>query len=139
MAWKYSYDELLKKVRKELPEVIFKKERFEVPRISGGYQGNHTIVNNFKQIADYVRRKPEHLLKFLTRELATQARLDGVRADFTGRFRSNEINDKINAYVDQFVKCHECGKPDTKLVKQDRLTVMTCMACGSKKPVRSLK
>jgi len=139
MAFKYSYDELLQRARKELPKVVFKKERFEVPRITGGYQGNHTIINNFKQIADYVRRKPEHLLKFLTRELATQAKLDGVRADFTGRFRSAEINDKVQAYVNQFVKCNECGKPDTKLVKDGRLTMMSCMACGSKKPVRSLK
>lgn len=122
-----------------MPESVFKSERFKVPRIKGSVQGNHTIVNNFKQVADYIRRDPQHLLKFLVGELATQARLKGSRADFTGRFSSKEINKKINNYVEEFVKCRECGKPDTKLVKQDRLTVMTCMACGSKKPVRSLK
>jgi len=139
MAWKHSYDELLKKARKQLPEVVFKSERFEVPRVKGGRQGNHTIISNFKQISDYVRRKPEHMLKFLSREIGTQARMDGVRADFTGRFTSDEINRKIQLYVEQFVKCHECRKPDTKLVKVDRLTNMNCMACGSKKPVRSIK
>ncbi len=139
MAWKYNYDDLLSNLRKQLPSIVFKSERFEIPRIKGGHQGNHTIINNFKQIADYIRRKPEHLLKFLSGELATQARLDGHRADFTGRFTSGEINRKIESYVNQFVKCNECGKPDTKLVKEGRLTMMKCMACGSKKPVRSIK
>ncbi|MFA5405789.1 MAG: translation initiation factor IF-2 subunit beta [Candidatus Nanoarchaeia archaeon] len=139
MAWNHSYDELLKRVRKQLPAVSFKSERFEVPRVNGGWQGNHTIINNFKQISDYLRREPAHLLKFLVGELATQARLDGQRADFTGRFRSEEINKKVITYIDNFVKCKECGKPDTKLVKDDRLTMMKCMACGSKKPVRSIK
>ncbi len=139
MAWNYSYDELLAKLRKQLPSIIFQSERFEVPKIKGGYQGNHTIITNFKQIADYLRRKPEHLLKFLSGELATQARIEGGRADFTGRFKSDLINNKINAYVKMFVKCHECGKPDTKLIKEDRVTFMKCMACGSKKPVRSIK
>ena len=139
MAWKYTYDELLQKLRKQLPKTTFKSERFEVPRVRGGYQGNHTIITNFKQIVNYLRRKPEHLLKYLSGELATQARLNNGRADFTGRFSSVEINKKIQSYVNEFVKCHECGKPDTKLVKEGKVTMMVCMACGSKRPVRSLK
>ena len=139
MAWKYTYDDLLKSARKQLPAVVYTSERFEVPKIRGDIQGNHTIINNFKQVADYIRREPGHLLKYLAGELATQAKLEGTRADFTGRFTSEEINRRIGDYVNIFVKCNACGKPDTKLVKQDRLTVMTCMACGSSKPVRSLK
>jgi len=122
-----------------LPSVTFVSDRFSVPKVNGGWQGNHTLINNFKQISDYVGREPSHLLKYLAGELATQARLDGQRADFTGRFRSEEINKKVEQYVDTFVKCKECGKPDTKLLKEDRLTMMKCMACGSKRPVRSLK
>ena len=133
------YKALLEKARKELPQITFSKERFEVPRVKGGYQGKHTIITNFKQIADYLRRDPNHLLKFLVGELATQGRLQGNKADFTGRFTSEEINKKIKSYVEKFVICNECGKPDTKLVKEDRITYMVCMACGSKKPVRSLK
>ncbi len=137
--WNYTYEQLLKKVRKELPEITYHKERFEVPRVKGGYQGKFTIITNFKQIADYIGRDPSHLLKFLAGELATQARLHGTRAEFTGRFTSDEINKKIQLYVNKFVICNECGKPDTKLVKEDRITYMVCMACGSKKPVKSLK
>lgn len=140
MAWNYTYEELLKKVRTQLPTNVFaSSERFEVPKVKGGLQGNHTIINNFKIISDYLRRDGAHLIKFLAGELATQAKIESGRADFTGKFRSEEINKKIDDYVNIFVKCSECKKPDTKLVKEDRLMNMQCMACGSKRPVRNLK
>ncbi len=139
MAWKHNYDELLKKARSQLPSVVFEKKRFEVPRVRGLVQGNKTIINNFKTITDYIARKPEHLMKYLLRELATQGDINGPRAVFTGRFSSTALNEKVNKYVNEFVKCKECGKPDTKLVKEDRLTFIKCMACGGKKPVRSIK
>jgi len=139
MVWKYTYEELLKRARSQLPAIVFEKKRFEVPRVKGMIQGNRTIVNNFKAIADYIARKPEHLMKFLLRELATQGILEGQRATFTGKFSSAILNEKINKYVNEFVKCGECGKPDTKLIKEGRLTFMKCMACGSKRPVRSIK
>jgi translation initiation factor 2 subunit 2 len=45
------------------------------------------------------------------------------------------INEKIQEYVAEFVICKECKKPDTELVKEDRLTFIHCLACGAKKSV----
>lgn len=139
MTWKYTYEDLLKRVRTQLPTTIFKSDRFEMPKVSGGFQGNHTIINNFKQMSEYLRREPAHLLKYLSGELATNAKMDGPKVDLTGKFKSEEINKKIENYVNTFVRCSECQKTDTKLAKEDRLTYMKCMVCGSKKPIRNLK
>ena len=56
------YEDLLKKARKELPESVFEKERFEIPNVRGHVQGNRTIISNFAQIAATLRRPVEHLL-----------------------------------------------------------------------------
>ena len=32
--------------------------------------------------------------------------------------------------------CSECGKPDTRLVKDGRITLLRCDACGSHRPIR---
>ncbi|MDD5086823.1 MAG: translation initiation factor IF-2 subunit beta, partial [Candidatus Nanoarchaeia archaeon] len=47
------------------------------------------------------------------------------------------INDKITSYVELFVVCPECKRPDTKLMKEDNITIMKCLACGARHPVKA--
>ena len=65
------YKKMLESVRKELPEHVFQKERFELPKVKGHIQGSRTVISNFLQIAGALRREPENMLKFVLRELAT--------------------------------------------------------------------
>ena len=69
------YAALLKKAYKALPETVEHEDRFEVPKVTGHVQGNKTIINNFYQISTVLRRTPEHLLKYVLKELATPGEL----------------------------------------------------------------
>ncbi|MFW6233332.1 MAG: translation initiation factor IF-2 subunit beta [Nanoarchaeota archaeon] len=130
------YEELLNNAYKEVKQVS-SSERFDIPKLQGHFQGKKTIVTNFSQICSYLRRKPEHLQKFLLRELATSGQIEGERLVLNNKIPSSRINEKINQYVKEFVLCKECGKPDTELVKKDRLVFMHCLACGASHSVRS--
>jgi translation initiation factor 2 subunit 2 len=112
-------------------------ERFEIPKIEGHIEGSKTILTNLQQIASHIRRDINHLLKYLLRELATSGAIKGNRVILQRKISSQKINDKIKSYVDEFVICRECGKPDTELMKQDRFTFVHCLACGAKHSVRS--
>lgn len=128
-------DEAFKKVKK--PEES--SERFEVPKIEGHFEGKKTILTNFSQIAEHIRRNAEHFQKYLLRELAASGQIEGDRLVLNMRVPSAKINQKINDYTKEFVLCRECGKPDTELVKesQSRITFINCLACGAKHSVRS--
>lgn len=139
MAWNYTYEELLKRARTQLPKEVFEKKRFEVPRVKGMIQGNKTVITNIHQISDILGRPINHLMKFLLRELATAGGVDASRVIFTGKFSSVQLNDKINKYVKEYVLCKECGKPDTKLVKDNRITFLKCLACGARRSVKTLR
>jgi len=130
------YQELLDKAYKEVRQVKV-AERFEVPKVEGHIVGTRTIISNFSQIASILRRKPEHLAKFLSRELATQATIEADRLILNRKLSSKMINEKIEAYVKEFVICPECGKPDTELIKEDRFMFIHCLACGAKHSVRA--
>ena len=131
-----SYEELLQKARKELPKtIVSSKERFEIPKVSGHVEGNKTIITNFLQICDIFGRESSQLLKFLQKELATPAVLENQRLIFGRKLNSNFINQKIEQFAKIFVLCKECGKPDTKLIKEDRFLFMKCSACGAKHSV----
>jgi translation initiation factor 2 subunit 2 len=130
------YEELLKEGKSKLPEVSSKSDRFSIPNIRGHVQGNRTILTNFIQIAEILRREPEHLLKFILKELATPGEIKKTGAVIIGsKVSASRINDKILYYAEKYVICKECGRPDTKLLKEGDVVYMRCMACGSKKPV----
>ncbi len=134
------YEKLLEKAREELPKKVLKEaERFEIPKVKGHIQGNRTVISNFYQVADILHRPPEHLFKYLLKELATPGELKKNAAIIGRKISAERINQKIVQYVETYVLCPECKKPDTKLYKEDRITFIRCMACGAKHPVHTVK
>lgn len=130
------YEALLKKAYANVTVQSESTERFTVPEAKVYIEGKTTIFENFAEIADIVRRDQDHLMKFLLGELGTAGKIDGNRAIFNGKFEQSLINGLIKSYVDDYVICSECGKPDTRLVKDDRVLLLRCDACGGHRPVR---
>ena len=131
------YNNALDNVYKNLPESILKKERFELQEVKSIIQGNKTIISNFSSIVSQIRREAQHLLKFLLRELATPGNIDGPRLILGRKISSRLIQQKVEEYVKIFVLCPECKKPDTKLIKEDKILSIKCMACGAKHTIKS--
>ena len=132
------YEEMLKEARKGLPEAVFLKERFEIPKALGHLQGNRTIITNFLQIASTLRRNVDHMLKFILKELATPGEIKKSGALILGtKVTASRINEKIRKYAIEFVLCPECGKPDTKIEQSENIHYIKCQACGAKNAVKS--
>jgi translation initiation factor 2 subunit 2 len=130
------YEALLKKAYANVTVQSESTERFTVPEAKSYIEGKTTVLENFAEIADIVRRDQDHLMKYLLGELGTAGKIDGTRAIFNGKFEPALINGLIKSYVDDYVICSECGKPDTRLVKDDRVLLLRCDACGGHRPVR---
>ncbi len=132
-----SYEELLDKAFSIVKKTDSTGERFEIPKVEGHFEGKKTIITNFGQIVSYLRRDEEQLLKFLLKELAAQGQLEKDRLVLNKKVSSKEINPKIEDFVKEFVVCRQCGKPDTEIIKSDRMNFMHCLACGAKQPIRT--
>lgn len=134
----YNYNDLLKRARAEVPEVTLKKERLEMPRLMVSMVGMRTTIANFKEVADLLDRDPQHILKFLTREMATAATYHDGRAIFQGKFPRDTFERLLTRYMDAFVTCPVCKRPDTKIMKEKRLSFIVCNACGAKSSIKHL-
>jgi len=134
----YDYDTLLKRARTQLPEVGSKRERLELPRLNYARIGMRTVIFNFKEIADALDRDPQHLLKYLTGEMATAATIQGSRVIFQGKFSEDTFHRLMERYLETFVVCPVCKRPDTKIVKEKRLSFLVCGACGAKSSIKQL-
>jgi translation initiation factor 2 subunit 2 len=135
---KFDYEELLKRGRSQLPPEVFERKRFEVPKARSLTVGIRTIMHNFKEICDAFNRDPHHLLRYLSREMATAGTINGVRAIFQGKFSEDTIERLVQHYASTFVICPVCKRPDTRIVKEKRLSFLVCEACGAKSSVRSI-
>lgn len=133
-----NYEKMLEEAYEELPPEVFKRERLEVPKASYIVFGSRTFLTNFREICNALNRDPSHLLRFLAREMATSGALDGARAVFQGKFECETLNRLIRRYMEEFVICPVCKRPDTKIIKEKRLSFLLCEACGAKSPVRRI-
>ncbi|WP_406660022.1 translation initiation factor IF-2 subunit beta [Methanolobus sp. ZRKC3] len=130
------YEALLDRAIANLPDMETTDARFVIPAPKTMVEGKTTLLDNLSNIADTLNRDPDHLMKFLTREMGTAGKIDGTRAIFQGRFSNDQIKQTIQSYVDEYVICSECNRPDTQLIKMDRVLVLKCAACGGHRPVK---
>ena len=132
----YDYEQLLERARSQIPEISLKSERLQLPPLRIHIVGMRTLFLNFRDIAEVMNRDPSHLLKFLTREMATAATIQESRVIFQGKFSFNTLDRLIQRYMERFVVCPVCSRPDTKIVKEKRVSFIACEACGAKSSVR---
>lgn len=130
------YEALLKRARDQIPPEVFDQPRFSVPKVDSFIQGARTVVRNFKDLTDTLRRDPKHLLRYLSHELATAGEIRSPQAIFNGRFTSRVLDELMEKYTEEYVVCPVCQRPDTEMRREDRLLVLVCSACGGRTPLR---
>jgi len=127
-----SYENLVEEAYEQIKQVSKSTSRFEIPKLDIQNIGNRTVFGNFMQVVSYLRRTPENVCKFLTKELASQGKFENDRLIFNRKIFSSQIKEKLELYVKRYVLCKECGKPDTELIKEDDFLFIHCLACGAK-------
>ncbi|MEF8825563.1 MAG: translation initiation factor IF-2 subunit beta, partial [Halapricum sp.] len=113
------YDDMLDRALSETPDIEGGGERFDVPDPDVRQEGNVTVYENFQETIDRLGREEDHVMKFLQNEVGTSGHIDeSGRARLTGSFSERRIAEALDAYVEEFVLCSECGLPDTKLIRE---------------------
>lgn len=134
---KKDYEEMLDRAREKSPKMEDTHERFKIPHPEIQFVGQRTVIINFTEIADKLRRNPENILKFLVGETATRGTLRGGRAVFQGRFDYESIKNLLEIYTNKYVICPVCGRPDTHIEREKRLYFLKCEACGAQSSIGS--
>ena len=132
------YEKMLDNAYEKMPKKMVSNDRWEPPMIFSNQQGNQTIIKNTNDVVDKLRRDVQHLLKFLSKELATAGNYDGKRIILQGKFTQDQLNARLNSYVKEYIFCSECGKPDTSTIIFEGSPYKRCEVCGAKAPVKKI-
>ena len=131
------YEKLLDELYEKLPEKTTHVERFEIPTFDYFVEGNRTIIKNFKSVCDKLRREPQIIMKYLTKELAVPAEISGERLILQRKLTGDILNKKLEDYVTDNVICRECKRPDTHVEDAGRgIRMLVCESCGAKRTIK---
>lgn len=127
------YDELLDRGYEKTPDIEGEKDRFAIDDPHVRQEGHVTVYENFPQTVDEIDRSPDHVFKFLQNELGTSGHIDEAgRARLTGSFDQQRVHAVMTDYFEEFVRCPECGLPDTHLEREKGALMLRCEACGAR-------
>ena len=134
---KAEYESLLKRIQNELGDS--KKEsstRFELPVVDIMWEGQKTFLRNFSEFTKILRRDPDKILKYLSKEFAVPAERLGDKAMFIGRRAPEDFTRLFQIYVKDYLECPTCKSPDTRILKENRISFLICEACGAKSTLK---
>ncbi len=138
----YAYTELLgrcfKLLQERNPQLNVKKRHAIAPPKLRRVGTRKTSFDNFPQIAQALRRNPEHMQSFVLVELGAEASNDANgRMIIKGRFVQSQIESLLKKYIIEYVTCRMCRSPDTTLTRDavTRLHFLHCNICASSRSV----
>lgn len=131
------YEGLLSNIYDNLPtKGISSGERFEIPKFESFVEGVKTVVKNFTQVCDKIRRDKEFISKLLSKELAVPVEVQGDRLILHRKLSSDMLQKKLDDLVLKYVMCRQCKKPDTHINETAGIKQLVCEACGARNTIR---
>ena len=134
---KTEYETLLKRIQNKMGDI--KKEtsaRFELPIVDVMWEGQKTYLRNFSDFPKVLRRDPDKVLQYLSKEFAVPAERLGDKAMFVGKRAPEDFTRLFQIYVKDYLECPTCKSPDTKIIKENRISFLICEACGAKSTLK---
>ncbi|KNC55256.1 EIF2S2 protein [Thecamonas trahens ATCC 50062] len=94
---------------------------------------------NMLSICESINRSPQHVLSFMLAELGTTGTFSGNgRLTIKGRFQVKHIENVLRRYITTYVLCFNCKSSNTQLAKEQRLTMIECGSCQSRRAVSTI-
>ena len=130
------YTKLLDRAFEKFPDGIHETVRWKIPTARLEFEGKNTLIVNFKEIIENLKRDDKHFIKYILQEVGTAGGIKGNKAILKGKQKLSTIDRLIKNYCEKFVICETCLKPDTIIIKEGRSHLLVCHACGTRHPVK---
>ncbi|MEB3859673.1 MAG: translation initiation factor IF-2 subunit beta [Desulfurococcales archaeon] len=131
------YEGLLERLYKKIPPKSGKAE-YEIPEPQIIRIGDQTVVMNFRDIAQKLKRDPPLLARYLQRELTASGSYDPGSGQLTINVKVSRrvVSQFLQLFLKNYVRCPTCMSVDTRLEKRGKAWILVCEACGAEQPVK---
>jgi len=132
--YEYLLDRLYKKVPPRSGSAEYQIPSPEIIRI-----GNQTIIRNFRDISQRLKRDPQLVARYLQRELAAAGSYDPGSGQLVLNIKVSRrvVNQFLQIFLRNYVRCPTCNSIDTRLRREGKAWILVCEACGAEQPVKA--
>jgi translation initiation factor 2 subunit 2 len=135
MPEQYTIDMLMNRAYEQLNEIALNKEKVTIDDpviISQG--GKRIVYKNFVTTCEKLKREPDDVQSFFTKELVTETSINGLGGlVIKGKYKMQPLLSLMMKYIEQNVTCRECKSDNTSLRKDTGKRFMKCDTCLSEK------
>ncbi len=134
----YDYETLLNRLYEKVPPKSGSAE-YELPTPQIIRLGNQTVIRNFREISQRLKRDPNLVARYLQRELAAAGSYDPNSGQLILNVKvSRKVIAKfLDLFLKNYVRCPTCGSIDTRLERRGKTWILVCEACGAEQPVKA--
>lgn len=132
------YDKLLKRAKAQLENVNIEHERFVIPDLENQIQGKKTLLRNAGHVVKELKRDIQHFMKFFIKETGLPATTDNTKIILNGIVNSFKVSQIYKRYIEEFLLCKQCNKPETRIISEKGVVILKCDACGAMNPLRKI-
>lgn len=124
----YGTEVSVKKVSKKIP----------VPKITRTTTG--ISWNNFNEICEVLKRKNEHVSKYILAELSIENHSFNKENSFLIKkvIKPQYIENILKKYIVNYVRCNCCKNIETAIVNENGMEVMHCNLCSAQRTVEKI-
>ena len=133
---KDDYEILLKRIENDISKKSDTTNRFELTTVDVTCEGKKTIIRNFNDFPNALRRDPTTILQYLSKEFAVPAERVGDKVIFVGKRDPDDFKRLFEIYLKDYIECPTCTSPDTKVAKEHRISFLICEACGARSTIK---
>ncbi len=100
--------------------------------------GTQTIIKNFREISQKLKRDPDLVARYLMKELASAGSYEEGSGQLvlTVKVSSKVLKQMLDIFVKNYVRCPTCGSIDTHIEKRGKIWVLVCEACGAEQSLK---
>ena len=116
--------------------------RYKMPTLTTHIEkknGVTTIIDNITTITDVIKRTPKDVSSYFSKNLG--ANINYVKNKgivIVGCDKSkDELQEILNSYLEEFVLCDKCKKPETEIKVHKKSKLKICKACSHASTIKT--
>lgn len=134
MSQTYPIEFLVDRLYEELNSLSNNSKKLIIERPIVKALNKKTYITNFSSVCSKINRELNDIKQYFEKEMNVVANVNSLGGlVITGMFKEINILKVFSSYIEDFVKCKECGSCDTEIIKENRITYNNCKKCKSKK------